>query len=602
MFEKIVSNIGRFGYKHRKLIAIFGVILFIAVIILESYTIIEYTYAEESIVTEVFPQDDTLVIVYDNYDEESISKVINILQKNEHITSIQAYANTLGTELSPEELSQMLGIDTVFVNTLFYIYENGMLAHGMTFVDFAKFISSDAFIENEMFASMIDENSKAQIKQLGDLVDSLTNGVKYTSEDIAQKYGIESSTVQIIFYIKQLQNMNMNNATGTILGTIAGLLGMDSQYIQSVFPFEPVVSMTFDEFASTLASLYPYVSNVLDAEQAQQFEMLISIADTVRANEVLTPRDVSELFSSMEGAEMFGDDAITLLYIMSRSNTMDFSNKKISVYDFFVFITENIVNNEALSSFFDEDALAQIDDAKAQILDGKKQLVGKEHSRMVLTIDFAPESKEMYGFYDDLKQILDSNLHKDFYLVGSSAMGYEISNTFDQEFLLITIVTIIVILVVVFMTFKSFPLSTLLIAVIECAVFAMMGAMTVSGSPIYFVAVILVQCILMGTMIDYAILFTTYYREVRKEYTVKDALPETMKRSCYAILTSSLILALVTFGCYLFMEGMVAAILQALSIGAFSAIILILFVLPSFLAIFDKIFIKDGKKEEVIQE
>ncbi len=598
MFEKIVSNIGRFGYKHRKVIAILGVILFISVIILESYTIVEYTYAEESIVTEVFPQDETLVIVYDNYDEESISKIIEKLEKNEHITSIQAYANTLGTKLSPEELSQMLRIDSVFVNTLFYIYENGMLAQGMTFVDFVKFISSDSFIENEMFASMIDENSVSQIKQLGDVVDSLTNGVKYTSEEIAQKYGVEPSTVQIIFYIKQLQNMNMNNATGTILGTIAGLLGMDSQYIQSVFPFEPVVSMTFDEFASTLARLYPYISNILDAEQVQQFKMLISIADTVRANEVLTPSDVSELLSSMEGAEMFGDDAITLLYIMSRSNTMDFSDKRISVYDFFVFITEKIVDNEALSSFFDDEALTQIDEAKAQILDGKKQLVGKDHSRMVLTIDYAPESKEMYAFYDDLTETLDSIMHKDFYLVGTSAMGYEVSQSFDQEFLLITIVTIVVILAVVFMTFKSFPLSVMLIAVIECAVFAMMGAMTLTGSPIFFIAVILVQCILMGTMIDYAILFTTYYREIRKEYTVKEALPETMRRSTYAILTSSLILAFVTLGCYLLMEGMVASILQALSIGAFSAIFLILFVLPSLLVIFDKIIIKDGKKEE----
>ena len=100
----------------------------------------------------------------------------------------------------------------------------------------------------------------------------------------------------------------------------------------------------------------------------------------------------------------------------------------------------------------------------------------------------------------------------------------------------------------------------------------------------------------MGTMIDYAILFTTYYRETRKTFYLEEALPEVMRRSAYAILTSSLILILVTFICGLFMTGTVAAILQTLSIGAFCAILLILFVLPSLLVILDKWIIKDSKE------
>ncbi len=593
MFEKIVSNIGSISYKHRKLIAILGAILLIAVIILQSSTIIEYSYAEESIVTDIFPQDDTLVIVYNNYDEEKIAGFIEWLEQDEHVTSIQAYANTLGIKLSPDELSLMLGIDIVFVNTLFYIYENGMLTQGMTFKDFAAFISSDSFLENDMFSSIIDEESKAQIKQLGDLVDSLTNGVEYTSEEIAAKFDADPSTVKLIFYIKQLQNISSDNAPGTILGTIAGLLGMNTEFIESILPFEPVDAMTFNEFATTLAILYPYVSNVLQPEQAEQFELLISIADTVNSNAELFPEDIAEMFSSMAGAEMFSEDAISLLYIMSRSNTMDFSDKTISIYDFFVFISEKIVANESLSSFFDEESLAQIKEAEDQIIGGKAQLVGKDHSRMIVTLNYVPESKEIYAFYDTLSITLDSLMHRDYYLVGNSAMAYEVSQSFDKEFLLITSVTIIVILVVVLFTFKSFYLSAMLIAVIEAAVFAMMSVMAVTNSPIYFIAVILVQCILMGTMIDYAILFTTYYRETRKSFTVDEALPETMKRSTYAILTSSLILVLVTFGCGLFMEGMVASILQALSIGAFSAIILIMFVLPSLLVIFDKAVTKN---------
>ena len=71
MFDKIVSSIGRFSFKNRRLIAVLGFILLIAVIILESQTIIEYSYAEDSIVTDIFPQDDIIVLVYENKDEKT---------------------------------------------------------------------------------------------------------------------------------------------------------------------------------------------------------------------------------------------------------------------------------------------------------------------------------------------------------------------------------------------------------------------------------------------------------------------------------------------------------------------------------------------------
>ena len=158
MFEKIVSSIGRFSFKNRKVIAVLGFILLIAVIILEAQTVIEYSYAEESLVTDIFPQDDIIVIVYKNEDEKMMSSIINKLSEDEHVTSIQAYANTLGMEMSVDDVAGMFGIDKTFVNTLFYLCEYGFETTGMTFVDFATFISSDDFINNEMFAPMIDES------------------------------------------------------------------------------------------------------------------------------------------------------------------------------------------------------------------------------------------------------------------------------------------------------------------------------------------------------------------------------------------------------------------------------------------------------------
>lgn len=597
MFDKIVSSIGRFSFKNRRLIAVLGFILLIAVIILESQTIIEYSYAEDSIVTDIFPQDDIIVLVYENKDEKMMSSIIDMLSKDEHVTSIQAYANTLGAEMSVDDVAGMFGIDRVFVNTLFYLCENGFATEGMTFVDFATFISSDDFINNELFAPMLDEASKAQIAQLGSLVNALTSTDKYSAEEISAMFGVDVQMVQSVFYIKQLQNINYQNFANTIFGTTAGVLGVDAQTIEKVFNITPVTSLNMEEFVRVISDLSAIADAFVDSEQGAQLHTLIDIYDAVKSNKELSPSDIVDLFGNMADTDMFTEENLTLLYIMSRSNTMDMSSTKIPLYDFFTFLSEEIITNEAFSSYFDEAMLAEFESAKTMMSEGIAQLVGPEHSRMVITVDYVLESPEINKFYADLTDMLDNTLSGNYYLVGNSAMSYEVSQTFDQEYLIISIVTAIAVFLVVYMSFRKFSVSLLLICVIECAVFAMMSVMAVTGSPMFFIALILVQCILMGSMIDYAILFTTYYREVRMEYVLEEALPVVMTRATYAILTSSLILVLVTFICGFFMTGTVAAILQTLSIGAFCAILLILFVLPSYLVLLDKFIIKESKEK-----
>ena len=184
MFDKIVGSIGVFSYRNRKLISILALVLFVCVMILESQAIIEYNYAEDSIVTDIFPQDDNLVIVYDNGDEKNIDTIISYLEKDEHVTSVQAYANTLGAKMKPSDVASMMGIPAAFVNTLFYIHEYGMDTTGMTLVELTSFLSSDDFLNNEMFSSMIDEGSRAQIGQMKALVDALESDKEYTSQEM----------------------------------------------------------------------------------------------------------------------------------------------------------------------------------------------------------------------------------------------------------------------------------------------------------------------------------------------------------------------------------------------------------------------------------
>lgn len=588
MFDKIVGGIGAFSYKYRKFIAIFALILFVVVFLVQNFLVIEYSYTDESIVTDIFPQDDTVVMVYENKDENKMSEVINYLQKDEHITSIQGYANTLGAQMSSIEMSEMMQIPVVFTNTLFYMYENSMVTSGLTLVDFVKFMSSDEFLNNEMFDSMIDDGTKNQLRQMKMLVTAMDSDVELSSEEISTMLEVDKQLVDGVFYIAQIKNTNIFNATPMFWATVAETLGMNPSSIEKIFGIKPVTSMHFSEFVEIIAEVSQYAHGIIDEQQLSQLQMLKSMSDIVGSGEEITSSDLVHLFAGAADNSLLNETTIQFMYIMAIANTADVSNMRIPLYDFFNFLSNNILTNEAFSSFLDEEVAAQFNEAKNTIQDGMAQLVGPSHSRMIITLDYELESEGLYSFYDNFNAMLEEKLDGEFYLVGSTAMSDEVSKTFHTEFLMISIITAIAVFLVVWFTFKKLLLSCLLVGVIECAVFSMMSVMVIMNLPMYFIPLILVQGILMGSMIDYGILFTTYYREVRQEYSVEEALPEVMKRATHSILTSSLLIVAVTLICGRFMSGAVASILTTLGIGSLCAIILILFVLPSLLAIFDR--------------
>jgi predicted RND superfamily exporter protein len=112
---------------------------------------------------------------------------------------------------------------------------------------------------------------------------------------------------------------------------------------------------------------------------------------------------------------------------------------------------------------------------------------------------------------------------------------------------------------------------------------------------IYYIALLVVQSILMGATIDYAILFTNYYREIRMTKMAEEALTEAYSRSIHTILTSgSIVVSVTAIVGYAFEDPSVRQIVHTISKGAACAVLLILFVLPGLLAALDRITAGQG--------
>ena len=125
-----------------------------------------------------------------------------------------------------------------------------------------------------------------------------------------------------------------------------------------------------------------------------------------------------------------------------------------------------------------------------------------------------------------------------------------------------------------------------------------MSAISVTSGTVYFISLLIVQAILMGATIDYAIVYTSYYRESRLTMGVKDSITNAYNRSIHTIISSSSILIIVTLVVARFASAIAAKICETISQGTFASLILILFILPGVLATTDKFICKKGYFKE----
>lgn len=236
----------------------------------------------------------------------------------------------------------------------------------------------------------------------------------------------------------------------------------------------------------------------------------------------------------------------------------------------------------------------KVEQAKNIIQDNKEKLIGSNYSRVIINTKFDLESDEVYEF---IQKIYDNLEGTESYIIGDSLMSYEMSKTFENEFNYISILTMVTIFIVVAFTFKSFTTPLVLVLIIQCAVYMTMGILGMIGEHVYFIALLVVQSILMGATIDYAIVYTSYYIESREKLNVKESVKNAYNKSIHTILTSSSILIIATLLVGKFSSGIVSMLCNTLSQGVLCATVLILIILPATIACLDKFVVKRKNKQ-----
>jgi len=286
--------------------------------------------------------------------------------------------------------------------------------------------------------------------------------------------------------------------------------------------------------------------------------------------------------------DMLSEESLTALYgvyaLMNGGN----ESGTLSIEQVFDFVNSNL-DNPLLGAFLSTERRELVRQYADVLTSAKEMLTGPTHSLMMIATKLPVEAPETEIFIRTLQGKLREKMTGPHYLIGNSPMSVEMKDSFDGELLLITLLTALAIFIVVAVTFRQLVIPVILVALVQCGVYMSITTVWLLGYQMYYLAILIVQCILMGATVDYAILMTSYYREIRGHVQREDAMRETYEKSVHTVLTSGLFMILVTGAIGISpVDPTISQICQSISLGALSATLLVLFVLPGMLCALDR--------------
>ena len=313
----------------------------------------------------------------------------------------------------------------------------------------------------------------------------------------------------------------------------------------------------------------------------------IEAIDDYVLTDALTPRQ----FSEVAGLNYEVCKLLYTAYATDKSQYGELINGvgayEVPLYDMFMFLKEQMEKGNVR---LDSDIQDDLDDLFDQLDQATLQLQSDKYSRMVVYLDLPEESDATFQMIDDIHALVGQYYDGDYYVVGNTTSAMDLSSSFIEDNLLISILSALFVMLILLFTFKSAGLPVLLIMVIQGSIWINFSFPTIEKTPLYFLGYLIVNSIQMGANIDYAIVISSHYTEMKGLYPPKQAIIEALNSSFPTIFTSGTILA----SAGMLIERMttnpvIAAIGQCLGRGTVISMVLVLAVLPQILVLGDTV-------------
>ncbi len=326
-----------------------------------------------------------------------------------------------------------------------------------------------------------------------------------------------------------------------------------------------------------------------DVDYCQGLANTAALGDYVLTDK-LTPRRFSELMNlDYEVAE--------ILYSAYAADHEEYgriiggiSSYRVMLMDMLIFLHDK--SDEGYVSL-DASTQKTLDDAYTQISNGRKQLEGKKYDRILcyLSVPLPEVNAKTFDTVNDIHNLAQSYYEgSNVYVVGNSTSERDLRDSFARDNIVVSVVSILFVLIILLFTFKSVGMPLLQILVIEGSIFLNFSWPTVAHEKLFFMSELIVSSIQMGANIDYAIVISSRYQEVRGKEDRKTAIIDAVNNAFPTIITSgSIMIFSGLFIGQMTSDACIASIGQCLARGTTISVVLVMFVLPALLVAGDKL-------------
>ncbi len=317
----------------------------------------------------------------------------------------------------------------------------------------------------------------------------------------------------------------------------------------------------------------------------------IEAMDGYMLTEQLSPREFAELIDmDVEVA-----DLLYSVYAVNDSNygalLNGVSEYKVPLIDMFLFIYDQ---KEQGNITLEEELEETLTDAYSQISIANNQLLGPEYSRFVLELSVPLEGEETYAALEKIRNVAAKYYdYDDIVLAGNSTSDKDLSSSFGTDNTIITVLTALFVMIILLFTFQSAGLPVLLVLTIQGSIWMNFSLPYLQDKTVFFLGYLVVSAIQMGATIDYAIVITSRYMELKTYMPIREAIVDTLNQAFPTIVTSGSVLTAAGFIISnVSSNAVVAEIGLALGRGTLISIALVLLALPQTLLMGDIIIQK----------
>lgn len=216
------------------------------------------------------------------------------------------------------------------------------------------------------------------------------------------------------------------------------------------------------------------------------------------------------------------------------------------------------------------------------------QLYSENYSRFIVTL----AAEEGDGSWDtqveSIKKISRKYYGKDALMAGDLASTGDLKDTITQDNSRVNLLAIGFVFLILLVNFRSLCIPFILTLVIEASIWINLAIPYFASTQLHYITYLIISSVQLGATIDYAILFTNRYMEMRERLPKHEAAQQAIRVCVLSIFTSAGILAIAGLILGAVSTNLVLSQLGTLiGRGAIISFLLVMIILPALLIIFD---------------